>query len=67
MENNCTISPSDADALTNSCAASIMASTKQKGDMMMAVIREPFGRTKDGREVEKLTLRRGALEAEVLT
>ena len=44
-----------------------MASTKQKGDMMMAVIREPFGRTKDGREVEKLTLRRGALEAEVLT
>ena len=33
----------------------------------MAVIREPFGRTKDGREVEKLTLRRGTLEAEVLT
>ena len=35
--------------------------------MEMAVVREVFGRTKDGREVEKFTLRRGALEAEVLT
>ena len=33
----------------------------------MAAIREPFGRTQDGRAVEKITLRRGALEAEVLT
>ena len=33
----------------------------------MAVQREPFGTTKDGQAVEKLTLRCGAMEAEVLT
>ena len=33
----------------------------------MAAIREPFGRTRDGRAVEKITLRRGGMEAEVLT
>ncbi len=33
----------------------------------MAAKREPFGRTRDGRAVEKITLRRGKLEAEVLT
>ena len=53
--------------LTNRSAAAIMTGTKRRGISTMAVIREPFGRTKDGREVEKLTLRRGTLEAEVLT
>ncbi len=33
----------------------------------MSVIRKPFGTTKDGREVELLTLRCGAMEAEVIT
>ena len=33
----------------------------------MAAIREPFGQRKDGRAVERITLRRGRLEAEVLT
>ena len=33
----------------------------------MAAKREPFGRTRDGRAVEKITLCRGKLEAEVLT
>ncbi len=33
----------------------------------MAVQREPFGTTKDGQTVEKLTLRCAAMEAEVLT
>ena len=33
----------------------------------MAAIREPFGQRKDGRAVERITLHRGRLEAEVLT
>ena len=33
----------------------------------MAVCQEPFGSTRDGRPVDKLTLRRGALVAEVIT
>ena len=33
----------------------------------MSVERKPFGATKDGREVELLTLRCGAMEAEILT
>ena len=33
----------------------------------MAVLKEPFGTTRDGRDVEKYILRCGALEAEVLT
>ena len=33
----------------------------------MPVCKEPFGVTRDGRPVDKFTLRRGALEAEILT
>ena len=33
----------------------------------MSVARKPFGLTKDGREIELLTLRCGALEAEIIT
>lgn len=33
----------------------------------MAVSMEPFGSTRDGRPVDKITLRRGSLEAEVIT
>ena len=33
----------------------------------MAVVLEPFGSTRDGRPVDKLSLRRGALEADILT
>lgn len=33
----------------------------------MPVLKEPFGATRDGRSVDKLTLRRGAMEAEIIT
>ena len=33
----------------------------------MTARREPFGRTRDGQAVEKITLARGGLEAEILT
>ena len=33
----------------------------------MPVCKEPFGAARDGRPVDKYILRRGALEAEVLT
>ena len=33
----------------------------------MAVLKEPFGRTRNGEDVDKYILRSGELEAEVLT
>ena len=33
----------------------------------MSVQREPFGSTRDGRPVDKFTLRRDAMEAEIIT
>ena len=33
----------------------------------MPVLKEPFGSTQDGRSVDKLILRKGSMEAEVIT
>lgn len=38
-----------------------------KEAIVITLIKEPFGFTRDGRSVDKLTLRRGGMEAEVIT
>ena len=40
---------------------------KERGEARMSVERRPFGVTRDGRQVDKLLLRSGEMEAEVLT